>query len=96
MANIELKQDPLFAAAGAPGAVPVPAAAAPSSEPGYFNAFTSVFDPVSAPLADTMNRFHTWKENMGLIQPGTVENLTRPVTSEFCDSDFFGAPELSL
>lgn len=85
-----LQQDPLFAASGAPGAVPAPAAA-PSGGSDYYNAFTSVFDPVSAPLADTMNRFHTWKENMGLIQPGTVENLTRPVSSEFATgnvSDF--------
>lgn len=42
---------------------------------------TALFDPVSAPVATTFDRFHDWKEYMGLNQPGTVENLTRDVTS---------------
>lgn len=46
-----------------------------------FSHIAGVFDPVSAPLAATFDRFHDWKEYMGLNQPGTVENFTRDVTS---------------
>lgn len=44
--------------------------------------FTRLLQPVSGPLASTFESFHNWKENMGLVQPGTVENLTRDVTRE--------------
>lgn len=76
--KIQVTDPSPFAAAPAP----VPVSAPSNGGTDYYNAFTGVFAPVSAPLADTMERFHTWKENMGLIQPGTVENLTRPVSSE--------------
>jgi mitochondrial import receptor subunit TOM40 len=59
-----------------------PAPAAPSSASAILDSFTNLLHPVAQPLAATFDRFHNWKENMGLIQPGTVENLTRDVTRE--------------
>lgn len=52
-------------------------------EPAVLDVFTSLLQPVSQPLGAAFNRLHNWKENMGLIQPGTVENLTRDVTREY-------------
>lgn len=50
--------------------------------PSFLGGLGGLFEPVAAPLASTFQRFHNWKEYMGLSQPGTVENLTRDVTSE--------------
>jgi mitochondrial import receptor subunit TOM40 len=70
-----------------PGAEPVSVAAAATPEhvhvkqqSAIIDSFASLLHPVAQPLAATFNKFHNWKENMGLIQPGTVENLTRDVT----------------
>ncbi|KIR28829.1 mitochondrial import receptor subunit TOM40 [Cryptococcus deuterogattii LA55] len=53
--------------------------AGPSAFTPYLDAVANVFHPVSGPVLNTYARFHGWKENMGLVQPGTVENLTRDV-----------------
>jgi mitochondrial import receptor subunit TOM40 len=50
--------------------------------PSWLGSLGGLFEPVAAPIAGTFERFHNWKEYMGLSQPGTVENLTRDVTSE--------------
>lgn len=50
--------------------------------PAFLGGLGGIFEPVAAPLASTFERFHNWKEYMGLSQPGTVENLTRDVTSK--------------
>jgi len=68
-----------------PGTAPAAAAAPadPHKEPSaILDTFSSLLHPVAQPLAATFEKFHNWKENMGLIQPGTVENLTRDVTRE--------------
>lgn len=56
---------------------PAPTAFAP-----YLDAVTSLFHPVAGPVYNASARFHGWKETMGLVQPGTVENLTREVSRE--------------
>lgn len=56
--------------------------AGPSAFTPYLDAVANVFHPVSGPVLNTYARFHGWKENMGLVQPGTVENLTRDVQRE--------------
>lgn len=53
--------------------------AAPSAFSPYLDAAASIFHPVAAPVANTYNKFHGWKESMGLQQPGTVENITKEV-----------------
>lgn len=53
-----------------------------SASRGILDSVYSALHPVSAPVAATFDKFHNWKENMGLIQPGTVENLTRDVNRE--------------
>jgi mitochondrial import receptor subunit TOM40 len=54
--------------------------AAPTAFAPYLDAVASVLHPVATPVSNTVNKFHGWKENMGLIQPGTVENITREVS----------------
>jgi mitochondrial import receptor subunit TOM40 len=56
-------------------------AAAPSAFSPYLDAVSHVLHPVTAPIAHTVNRFHGWKESWGLVQPGTVENVTKEVSS---------------
>lgn len=46
----------------------------------YLDAVASVFHPIAGPVANTYSIFHGWKESMGLVQPGTVENLTKEVS----------------
>lgn len=58
-------------------------AAAPSAFSPYLDAVSHVLHPVAAPIAHTVNRFHGWKESWGLVQPGTVENVTKEVSSGF-------------
>ncbi len=56
---------------------------APTAFAPYLDSVASLFHPIAAPLANTYSRFHGWKENMGLVQPGTVENLTKEVSRTF-------------
>ena len=56
--------------------------AAPSAFSPYLDAVASIFHPVAGPVMNTYGRFHGWKESMGLVQPGTVENLTKEVSRE--------------
>lgn len=63
--------------------IPTEKPAGPSAFTPYLDAVANVFHPVSGPVLNTYARFHGWKENMGLVQPGTVENLTRDVQREF-------------
>lgn len=58
-----------------PENTPSPSVLAP-----YIDAVHGLVHPVSGPILNTANRFHGWKENMGLVQPGTVENLTKEVS----------------
>ncbi|WVQ78581.1 hypothetical protein IAT38_000667 [Cryptococcus sp. DSM 104549] len=53
--------------------------AGPSAFTPYLDAVAGLFTPVSGPVLNTYGRFHGWKESMGLVQPGTVENMTRDV-----------------
>jgi mitochondrial import receptor subunit TOM40 len=55
---------------------------APTAFAPYLDSVASIFHPVASPIASTVNRFHGWKENMGLVQPGTVENITKEVSRE--------------
>ena len=55
---------------------------APSAFTPYLDAVSSLFHPMTGPVMNTYNRFHGWKESMGLVQPGTVENLTKEVSRE--------------
>jgi mitochondrial import receptor subunit TOM40 len=57
---------------------PAPTAFAP-----YLGAVTNIFHPMAGPVMNTYARFHGWKESMGLVQPGTVENLTKEVSREY-------------
>ena len=63
----------------APAAVSAPGPA-PSAFTPYLDAFTHIFHPIASPLVSTNNRFHGWKESLGLGQPGTVEGLTREIS----------------
>ena len=66
----------------APGVSETAAApSAPSAFAPYLDAVSHVLHPVAAPIAHTVNRFHGWKESWGLVQPGTVENVTKEVSS---------------
>jgi mitochondrial import receptor subunit TOM40 len=56
--------------------------AAPSAFSPYLDAVANLFHPVAGPVQNTYNRFHGWKESMGLIQPGTVETLTREISRQ--------------
>ncbi|KAL7424219.1 translocase of outer mitochondrial membrane [Cryptotrichosporon argae] len=56
--------------------LPSPPALAP-----YLDAVSALLHPVSRPLAHQYSRFHGWKESLGLVQPGTLEALTRDVTN---------------
>lgn len=58
--------------------IPAPTAFAP-----YLDAVASLFHPVSGPVLNTARVFHGWKESMGLVQPGTVENLTKEISREW-------------
>lgn len=62
--------------------VPGPTAFAP-----YLDTVASLFHPVTGPVMNSTNRFHGWKESMGLVQPGTVENLTREISRGFINSE---------
>ena len=55
--------------------VPAPSAFSP-----YLETVASLFHPVAGPVYNSSARFHGWKESLGLVQPGTVENLTREVS----------------
>jgi mitochondrial import receptor subunit TOM40 len=55
---------------------------APPAVSAYVDALTNVFRPVTAPIANTYQRFHNYKESWGLTQPGTAENLTKEVKRE--------------
>jgi mitochondrial import receptor subunit TOM40 len=59
------------------------ASPAPSAFTPYLDTVANLFHPVSGPVMNTYARFHGWKENMGLVQPGTVENLTREVSRQY-------------
>lgn len=52
---------------------------APTAFAPYLDSIAGIFHPVSGPILNTYGRFHGWKESMGLVQPGTVENLTKEV-----------------
>lgn len=54
----------------------------PSAFSPHLDAVANLFHPVTGPVYNTYARFHGWKESMGLVQPGTVENLTREVSRE--------------
>jgi hypothetical protein len=59
---------------------------APSAFSPYLDTVASLFHPVAGPVYNSTARFHGWKESMGLVQPGTVENLTREVSRmSICD-----------
>jgi mitochondrial import receptor subunit TOM40 len=60
---------------------------APSAFSPYLETVASLFHPVAGPVYNSSARFHGWKESLGLVQPGTVENLTREVSrmSAACD-----------
>lgn len=62
---------------------PTPVVSAPSVLAPYLDTLTSLFHPIAGPVYNTTARFHGWKESMGLVQPGTVENLTREVSREW-------------
>ena len=53
---------------------------APTAFSPYLDTVTSLFHPMAGPVVNTYSRFHGWKESMGLVQPGTVENLTKEVS----------------
>jgi mitochondrial import receptor subunit TOM40 len=53
---------------------------APSAFSPYLETVASLFHPVAGPVYNSSARFHGWKESLGLVQPGTVENLTREVS----------------
>ncbi|ODN83292.1 hypothetical protein L202_01462 [Cryptococcus amylolentus CBS 6039] len=55
--------------------------AGPSAFTPYLDTVANIFHPVAGPVFNTYASFHGWKESMGLVQPGTVENLTRDVSS---------------
>lgn len=55
--------------------VPAPTVFAP-----YLDALSNVFHPIAHPLINTNNKFNAWKESFGLVQPGTVEGLTREIS----------------
>lgn len=57
--------------------VPSPSVLAP-----YIDAVHNLVHPVSGPIVNTANNFHGWKERMGLVQPGTVEGLTKEISRE--------------
>lgn len=59
-----------------------PVVSAPSVFAPYLDTLTSLVHPIAGPVYNTSARFHGWKESMGLVQPGTVENLTREVSRE--------------
>lgn len=69
--------------------VPGPTVIAP-----YLDAVSSIFHPIAHPLINTNNRFAAWKESFGLVQPGTVEGLTREISRGLGDdkADGRGAP----
>lgn len=70
-----------LAAASEKLSAPAPHEHAHPSSP-YTDFFTNLVHPVAQPLAATFERFHNFKEYYGLVQPGTVEGLTRDVNSE--------------
>lgn len=49
----------------------------------YLDAVSSIFHPIAHPLINTSNKFAAWKENFGLVQPGTVEALTREISRAY-------------
>jgi mitochondrial import receptor subunit TOM40 len=74
-----------------PAASPAPSAFAP-----YLDAVTSIFHPVASPLVATNQRFHGWKESLGLGQPGTIEGLTREISRAFTLSINRNSPDIFL
>lgn len=62
--------------------LPVSSNKPPAVSP-YVDALTSVFRPVTAPIANTYQRFHAYKESWGLVQPGTAENLTKEIKRQW-------------
>jgi mitochondrial import receptor subunit TOM40 len=66
-----------------PVSVPSTSGPAPSAFAPYLDAVTSIFHPVASPLVATNQRFHGWKESLGLSQPGTVEGLTREISRAY-------------
>ncbi|TXT13671.1 hypothetical protein VHUM_01038 [Vanrija humicola] len=58
--------------------------------------FTNLVHPVAAPLASTFERFHNFKEYYGLVQPGTVEGLTRDVSTTLMSNVFFEGARADL
>ena len=67
-------------------------AAAPTAFSPYLDAVANIFHPIATPLANTYSRFHGWKESMGLVQPGTVENLTKEVSRTLISSTLRSVP----
>ncbi|ORY28282.1 eukaryotic porin/Tom40 [Naematelia encephala] len=64
-------------------------ASAPTAFAPYLDAVTNLFHPVSGPVLNTYARFHGWKESMGLVQPGTVENVSKEVSNVHLANWFF-------
>ena len=56
--------------------------AAPTAFAPYLDSIANMVHPVAGPVYNTYARFHGWKETMGLVQPGTVENLTKEVNRQ--------------
>lgn len=48
----------------------------------------SYFNPVS-PFFNAYDRFARWRADLGLPQPGTVENLQKEVKGKFVPSSWF-------
>ncbi|RXK36220.1 mitochondrial import receptor subunit TOM40 [Tremella mesenterica] len=62
---------------------------APSPLSPYLDAVANIFHPVASPVLNSYNLFHGWKESMGLVQPGTAENLTKEVQQVHLANWFF-------
>ena len=78
----------MAAAPSYPGAIPPVAEKQhqmpqpPPESSSYLSAIYQLTHPLTRPVANTYNRFESWKDSMGLYQPGTAENLTREIKRE--------------
>ncbi|WOO81392.1 Mitochondrial import receptor subunit tom40 [Vanrija pseudolonga] len=84
-----------LAAASEKLSAPAPHEHAHISSP-YTDFFTNLVHPVAQPLAATFERFHNFKEYYGLVQPGTVEGLTRDVNNTLMSNYFFEGARADL
>lgn len=62
----------------------------------YLSTLYALTHPVTRPIASTYNRFDAWKTNMGLYQPGTVENLTREIKQTHLTNFLFDGARADL